>query len=54
MAYIEHEIEMVYREQGNMSRKKHLTYEVRCEGRYSGFGSTLEEAIKEFDKNNRE
>lgn len=54
MEYIEHEIEIVYREQVSMSRKIYLPYEVRCEGRCSGFGSTLEEAIKEFDRNNRE
>ena len=54
MSYIEHEIKIIYREQANIGRKIYLPYEVSCEGRYCGFGSTLEEAIKDFDKNNIE
>lgn len=54
MSYIEHEIKIIYREQMNIGRTTYLPYEVRCEGRHSGYGETLEEAIKEFDKNNRE
>lgn len=52
MEYIEHKIKIVYREQVSIGRKIYLPYEVSCEGRYSGYGNTLEEAIKEFDKNN--
>ena len=52
MSYIEHEIKIIYREQTCFMDKIYLPYEVSCEGRYSGYGETLEEAIKEFDKNN--
>ena len=53
MSYIEHQIKIIYREQTfPMGRKTYLPYEVSCEGRYSGYGETLEEAIKDFDRNN--
>lgn len=54
MNYVEHEIKIIYREQTFSIGKNYLPYEVRCEGRYSGYGKTLEEAIKEFDRNNAE
>lgn len=52
MDYIKHEIKIIYTEQVNMNKKTYIPYEVSCEGRHSGYGNTLEEAIKEFDKNN--
>lgn len=53
MIYIEHEIKFIYREQVNIGRKTYLPYAVICEGRYCGYGKTLEEAIKDFDEKNR-
>ena len=52
MNYTEHEVRIVYRKQVNIGRKTYLPYEVSCEGRYTGCGNTLEEAIKDFDNNN--
>lgn len=54
MEYIEHEIKIIYREQVNIGRKIYLPYAVICEGRYGGYGNSLEEAIKNFDENNSE
>lgn len=55
MNYIEHEIRIIYREQTfSPNGKIYLPYEVCCEGRYCGHGETLEEAIKDFDRNNAE
>ena len=52
MDYIEHEIKIIYREQVRVGRKIYLPYEVSCENRFCGYGNTLEEAIKDFDKQN--
>lgn len=54
MGYTEHEIKIIYRKQHSdiYRGKRYMPYEVMCEGRYSGYGETLEEAIRVFDKNN--
>ena len=55
MEYNEHEIKIVYREQVNMDGTTYLPpYKVSCEGLYSGYGYTLEQAMKAFDNNNKE